>query len=93
MITGMSLFLVAILIVVLLVAFWRFDSAVDGEETGEGTEDAEDDRVVKQVAAAQRLRREAAETSDPEERARLIRFADEADGTAEKIRQGVLSDQ
>ena len=43
------------------------------------------DLSEKQTQVARRLRREAAETDDPVEKASLIRLADEADGDAEKL--------
>lgn len=92
MISGTGLVLVLIVASLLFALLWRFENAIEGEAADESGADHED-RIVTQTAAAQRLRREAEETSDPTERARLIRFADEADGTAEKIRQGILSDE
>lgn len=78
---------------VLIALLWHSNKFIEGEDTDAGAKDGNVNRVVTQVVAAQRLRREAAATADPEERARLIRLADEADGTAEKIREGLLSDQ
>ena len=93
MLTGPGLILLLTAAGLLLWAFSRFDRAIDDEGTDAGPEVGDSDQIVSQVAAAQRLRRMAGATSDPEERARLIRLAEEADGTAEKIRQGLLSDQ
>ncbi len=93
MLTGTAVILLLIVAGLLVGVLWRVDRAIEDEGTDNGPKGGESDRIVTQVVAAQRLRREAAATTDPEERARLIRFADEADGTAEKIRQGLLSDQ
>lgn len=93
MFTETGLILLLIVAGLLIAVLWRFDRAVEHEHSDAASEDEEADRIVTQVAAAQRLRREAAATMDPEERARLLGFADEADGTAEKIRLGLLSDQ
>ena len=92
MLTETGLILLLMVTGLLLWIFSRFDRVVD-EKRDDGLVEGEADRIVTQVAAAQRLRREAAETTDPEEWARLLRFADEADGTAANIRRGLLSDQ
>jgi len=93
MLTETGLILLLMVTGLLLWIFSRFDRVVVDEKRDDGLVEGEADRIVTQVAAAQRLRREAAETTDPEERARLLRFADEADGTAANIRRGLLSDQ
>lgn len=93
MMSWAGLILLLIVAVFSLAIFWRADDVVEGEKADESAADASGDRIVSEVEAAQRLRREAEETADPQERARLIRFADEAEGTVEKIRRGVLSDR
>jgi hypothetical protein len=91
--SGWGLLLAFVAVVFLLAVFWRVDTAVDEEEIDQGIDEVEGDRVVSQIAAAQRLRHEAEATTDPDERARLLKFAEEAEGTAEKVRQGILSDR
>jgi hypothetical protein len=81
-------FLLLVLVPVLLFAlFWRIDRNIADPDPGDGPVDPDEtDLVVHQVAAADRLRREAAATTDPEEKASLTRLADEADADAEKLR-------
>ena len=90
MFNSAGLILLFIVAALLIGVFWRADDAL---EEAEADDDAGEDRIVAEIEAAQRLRREAEQTTDPDERARLLRFADEAESTIDKIKQGVLSDQ
>lgn len=72
---------------VLLFAFlWRIDRNIAGSDPNDGPVDpSETDLVAIQVAAAERLRREAAAATDPDARERLTRLAREAEADAEKL--------
>jgi hypothetical protein len=80
--------LVLLLVPVLLVILWRFARSVtDLDPADDPVDPKRTDLVATQVAAAKRLREEAAASEDPEESALLIRLAEEADADAEKIKQ------
>ena len=87
--TATSFLLLLVVPAILFALFWRIDrnfADPDPADDG-GTDKSDDDLVVTQVAAAERLRRQAAVTSDPEEKASLTRLADEADADAEKLKK------
>lgn len=81
-------FLVLVLIPLLLFAlFWRIDRNVaDPDPADDATDPGEAELVATQIEAAERLRREAAATEDPEEKASLTRLADEAAADVTKLR-------
>lgn len=83
-------FLLLILVPALLFAFfWRVDRMANADTIEAPSDPDEIDLIATQMEAGERLRREAAETSNPEERASLTRLANEADADAEKLRRDV----
>lgn len=71
---------------VVLAIFWLVDRNVaDGDPADPLPNSSEPDLVKRQLAAAERLRREAAATVDAAEKASLTRLADEADADAVKL--------
>ena len=83
-------FLLLVLIPALLFAFfWRVDRTTNVDMSDGPTDPNERDLLITQIAAGQRLRREAAETTNPEEKASLTRLAEEAEADAEKLKHDI----
>jgi hypothetical protein len=80
-------FLVLLLVPVLLVIFWRFVRYADLDPADDPVDPKGSDLVATQIAAAVRLREEAAAAKNPDESALLIRLAEEADADAKKIKK------
>jgi hypothetical protein len=86
---AMSFLLLLLVPAVLLAFLWRFGRVVADPDPVDGPVDPKEaDLVGTQIAAAERLRKRAAAAKDPQERASLIRLADEADADAEKLMKG-----
>lgn len=85
---GTSWILLVLIAVVLCALFWRIDRNVaDADRVDKPTDPGEPELVATQLAAAERLRREAAATLDPDEKASLTRLADEATADATRLRE------
>ena len=83
---GATSILLILMAVLLLALFWRIGRNLARPDSPDDPVDPDEaDLIEKQIHVARRLRREAAETDDPVEKASLIRLADEADGDAEKL--------
>lgn len=82
-------FLLLLLIPALWIAFfWRVERRIaDDESDPEPVDPSEADLVVAQVAAAHRLRREAAAATDEAEKASLTHLAEEAEADADRLKR------
>ena len=80
-------FLLLVLVPALLFAlFWGIDRTISGGDTSDDPVDPDESELMgTQVAAAERLRREAAAATDPQVKERLTMLAMEAEADAEKL--------
>jgi len=84
---GTSFLLLVLVPVLLFAVLSRVDRSVaDPDPPDDAPDPDEADLIVANLAAAKRLRREAAAAEDPREKASLARFADEAESDAEKLK-------